>query len=66
MDHKHCTDMARLQLRVLDLLPENENSLFQLAEDDCMLLSGSLNQSFDEQNSVLQVFVGAARLLVFV
>jgi hypothetical protein len=66
MDHKHCTDMARLQLRVLDLLPDNENSLFQLAEDDCMLLSGSLNQSFDEQNSVLQVFVGAARLLVCV
>ncbi len=58
--------MARLQLRVLDLLPDNENSLFQLAEDDCMLLSGSLNQSFDEQNSVLQVFVGAARLLVCV
>jgi hypothetical protein len=62
LDHKHCTDVARLQLRVLDLLPDNENSLFQLPGNDATLLSGSLNQSFDEQNSVLQVPVGTAAL----
>ena len=66
LDHKHCTDVARLQLRVLDLLPDNENSLFQLPGNDAMLLSGSLNQSFDEQNSVLQVLVGTAALLLCV
>jgi hypothetical protein len=41
VDYKLCIDVARLQLKVLDLLPENENTLF----------SGST----DERMSVLQV-----------
>ena len=36
VDYKLCTDVARLQLKVLDLLPENENTLFSGSNDERM------------------------------
>jgi hypothetical protein len=38
VDYKLCTEVARLQLKVLDLLPDNENTLFSGSADERMSL----------------------------
>jgi hypothetical protein len=55
IDYKRCIEIARLQLKVLDLLPENESTLFLSQENDTISFSGSIDYNFEERKSLLKV-----------
>ncbi len=53
IDYKKCIEVAQLQLRVVDLLPESENTLF--VSPETMSFSGSTDENFEERKSLLKV-----------